>query len=140
MKATHFFKCVSFSFHLFSGGTIGVCYLSAYVVTGKMFPDNSSFYLISLTLGNSLGQFIVPLLFEVFIARYTWSGTFILIAGVTLQCVPCGLVINYSKRYFPKRTSISSDVSSIFCDKSLLTDVVIWMLILNIFLHTATGR
>ena len=115
-----------------------MCYLAAYTVTGKMFQENASFYLISLTLGNSLGQFIVPLLFETFIANYSWSGAFTLIAGVSLQCVPCGVVIHYSKRYFSKVSSTSS--SNAFCDKTLLTDGLIWIVLLNFFLNSLTGR
>ena len=118
---------------------MGICYLTAFVTTGKMFQDNASFYLICLTLGNSLGQFIVPLLFETFIANYSWSGAFILIAGVSLQCVPCGVLIHYSKTYFTKLNTRSSAASSAICDKTLLTDGIIWIVLINFFLNSLTG-
>jgi MFS family permease len=113
--------------------------LAAYIATGKMFPQNASFYLISLTLGNSLGQFIVPLLFETFIAKYSWKGAFILIAGVSLNCVPCGILIHYSKRFFANVDEEQRKRTNAFCDNTLLTDILIWMMLLNFFLNSVTG-
>ncbi|XP_045182497.2 monocarboxylate transporter 3-like isoform X2 [Mercenaria mercenaria] len=125
---------------VFAGVTTGICYLGAFIATGLMFPENASFYLISLTIGNSLGQFIVPLLFETFISQYSWAGAFILIAGVSLQCVPCGIIIHYSKRFFPKVNVSTSPTSNAFCDKSLLSDLVIWLVLLNFILNSTTGN
>ncbi|XP_052227686.1 uncharacterized protein LOC127842295 [Dreissena polymorpha] len=42
--------------------------------------------MIFFTIGSSLGQIVVPNLYEVFIETFALSGAFIMVAGISLQC------------------------------------------------------
>ncbi|KAL4217852.1 hypothetical protein ACF0H5_022591 [Mactra antiquata] len=118
-----------------------LCYLSAFLTVGWIFYSNPGVYLTSLTIGSSLGQFLVPVFYEIFIEKYTWAGAFILLSGISLQCLPIGLMIYYSRDFF-----YISDVREIenskksLCDVSICKDGVIWILLLNIHLLALTGN
>ena len=118
-----------------------VCYLSAFIAISVLFHEDAGLYLVTMSLGSSIGQFIVPLFYEVFIEQYTWSGAFILMAGIALQNVPFGIIVHYSKRYFKtrKKGEETSRLSTI-CDFSVLKDWLIWLLYLNYHLLALTGR
>ncbi|XP_045181810.2 monocarboxylate transporter 9-like [Mercenaria mercenaria] len=121
-----------------SGLALGIQFLAAYVTIGWMFPDSASFYLICLTGGISIGQFIFPLLFELFISQYSWSGAFLCLSAVSLNCIPCGITIHYSSEHFV--TGRDSPKTNAFCDRTLLQDFVIWLLLINFLLYAMTGN
>ncbi|XP_045182466.2 monocarboxylate transporter 6-like [Mercenaria mercenaria] len=116
---------------------MGLCYLASFISVTWMFHENAGIYLVILTLGSSLGQFIVPLLYEIFIEKYTWSGAFILMAGIALQTVPFGVIVHCSKQYFV--TGVG-DKTSTMCDMSVLKDFVIWIILLNFHIAALTGN
>ncbi|XP_053400074.1 monocarboxylate transporter 6-like isoform X2 [Mercenaria mercenaria] len=119
-----------------------VCYLSAFMTVSWVFHENASFYLVSLMVGSSIGQFVIPIFYELFITEYSWSGAFIVIAGFGLQCIPFGLVIHFCKDYFVTGTvqHVKSKKQSSFCDITLLKDFVIWILWINFHLLALTGN
>ncbi|XP_045182648.2 monocarboxylate transporter 13-like isoform X1 [Mercenaria mercenaria] len=121
-----------------SGVAMSINFLSAFMTTSFMFPNSASLFLIILTSGHSIGQFIVPLLYELFISQYSWSGAFILISGISLHYIPCGLVIHCSKDYFVTERKSHTNTSNTFCDKTLLRDVVVWILMMTCLVQYIT--
>ncbi|XP_060576804.1 monocarboxylate transporter 3-like [Ruditapes philippinarum] len=117
-----------------AGTAFGVCLLAAFVTVGWTFSGSTSFFLICLMAGISVGQFTYPLLFETFISQYTWSGTFVLIAGVSMQCIPCGLIVYFSGEYLSKGTEKSETKRNLYCDVTMLKDLVMWIFLVNFVL------
>ena len=116
-----------------------MCYLSSFIAITQIFHEESGPYLVALTLGSSLGQFIVPAFYEIFIEQYSWSGAFILMAGIALQNVPFGVIVYYSKRY--KRTVGNRKSNlSVICDCTVLKDWIIWIVYMNYLLLAQTGN
>jgi dipeptide/tripeptide permease len=89
--------------------------------------------------GISVGQFIYPLLFETFISQYTWSGAFVLIAGVSMQTIPCGLIVYFSGEYLSKATEKSHRKGHSYCDVTMLKDLVMWIFLVNFILIAMAG-
>lgn len=118
-----------------------VNYLASFVTITLIFYEDPGFFLISMTCGTSLGQIVIPLLFELFISQYSWSGAFILLSGVSLNCLQFAMVIHYSKDFFYNGDSMTQKTTkaSDFCDVSLLTDYVIWILWVNCLLLSLSG-
>jgi hypothetical protein len=89
--------------------------------------------------GISLGQFIYPLLFETFISQYTWSGAFVLVAGVSMQTIPCGLIVYFSGEYLSKGAKQSQGKGHSYCDVTMLKDLVMWIFWVNFILIAMAG-
>ncbi|XP_053383049.1 monocarboxylate transporter 3-like [Mercenaria mercenaria] len=125
-----------------TGLAMCVCYFASFVTISLLFYKDPGFYLISMTCGTSLGQFIIPLFFEIFISQYAWSGAFILLSGLCLNCLQFGLIIHFSRDFFYKGNvqNNKSLRASAFCDVSLLTDYLIWILWSNCFLLALTAN
>ncbi|XP_045182836.2 monocarboxylate transporter 13-like [Mercenaria mercenaria] len=121
-----------------AGTAFGLCYLAAFVTVGWMFKNSASFFLICLMAGISIGQFILPLLFESFISQYSWSGAFILVSAVSLNCIPGGLTIHYSDKFFINTKEMSGTKSNANCDVNFLKDIVMWIILVNCLLISMT--
>ncbi|XP_060598100.1 uncharacterized protein LOC132751904 [Ruditapes philippinarum] len=115
-----------------TGSAMSITFLSAFITTSAMFPD-ASLYLIILTSGHSIGQFVIPLLYERFISQYSWSGAFILVSGVSLYYVPFGLLIHCSRGFLDTAEEANKTNSNKCCDTTLTKDIVIWILMMNSF-------
>ena len=55
---------------------MGVLYIVAFIVTSWTFHEKAGVPLVIATVGSSIGQFIIPYLFEIFIAEYGWRGAY----------------------------------------------------------------
>lgn len=121
-----------------------VCYLSGFIVVSWIFPKNPGLPLVCLTLGSSFGQFVVPALFELFIASYTWKGAFILISAIALQCFTFGLIIHDSNAYYVTENdndkSYTQHVKQRELLSSLCSDILIWILLINYLFLALTGK
>jgi hypothetical protein len=118
---------------------MSITFLSAFITTSAMFPD-ASLYLIILTSGHSIGQFVIPLLYERFISQYSWSGAFILVSGVSLHYVPFGLLIHCSRGFLDTAEEANKTNSNKCCDTTMTKDIVIWILMMNSFVLFLTCR
>lgn len=121
------------------------CYLSAFIAVSWIFHDNPGFPLTCLTIGSSLGQFIIPLLFELFISNYAWAGAFILASGLALQCLPCGFILHTSRGYYATddvTTSVYKQEKQSTCEgyATLLKDPLLWIILLDFLLIASTGK
>ncbi|XP_053383060.1 monocarboxylate transporter 13-like [Mercenaria mercenaria] len=124
-----------------TGTAMGICQLCAYLTVTWTFHHNPGLFLVILTFGMSFGQLIGPNMYELFISNYAWSGAFILLAAVSLQLIPFGLVIHLSRYYFVRTSDMSiQEKQRSCCDISLFIDVVIWVLWINFLLLALTGN
>jgi len=123
---------------LCTGTGMGVCYLSAFIMVSWVFHKDPGVPLVCLTVGSSFGQFAIPYMYEVFIEGYGWSGAFVLVSGIALQCVPIGLMMYGSRQYFKIGKSEAAHGKRF--DTSLFTDVLIWILLMNCLLVALTGK
>lgn len=124
---------------------MGVCYLSGTVAVSWMFHADPRFPLSCLSAGAGFGQFILPMLFELFVAEYALSGAFILIAAITLHSVPCGIIMYTSREYYETKQSEEacsdeSHLSTCSTYYSVLCDVLVWILLINNLLLALTGK
>ncbi|XP_045181316.2 monocarboxylate transporter 3-like [Mercenaria mercenaria] len=126
-----------------SGLGMSTCYLSAFISVSWMFHEDPGFPLVCLTIGSSLGQFAIPFLYEYFISEYTWSGAFMLVSGIALQCVPFGVIIYTSREYFVTSDHGSHERKEIpTCEgyMTLLKDFVLWILLFDFLLIALSGN
>ena len=121
---------------------MSTCYLSGFISVSWIFYEDPGFPLVCLTIGSSMGQFAIPFLYEYFISEYTWSGAFVLVSGLALQCVPFGLIIYTSREYFVKDDQTKGEAKdSSTCDgyMALLKDIVLWVLLFDFLLIALSG-
>lgn len=116
-----------------------VCYLSAFITVSWMFYEDPGFPLVCLTIGSSMGQFTFPYLYELLISEYTWSGTFILVSGIALQCVPFGVLIYTSREFYVTNSDETKEAPTCAGYTALLKDVVMWILLVDFLLIALTG-
>jgi hypothetical protein len=122
---------------------MSTCYLSAFISISWIFHEDPGFPLVCLTIGSSLGQFVIPFLYEYFISEYHWSGAFILVSGIALQCIPFGVIIYTSREYFVKSDLNNDDrKESSTCEgyTALLKDIVLWILLFDFLIIALSGN
>lgn len=122
---------------------MSLCYLSSFIVVSRTFYKDPGLPLVCVTIGSSIGQFAFPALFEVLISKFSWSGAFIIVSGVTLHCFPFGLLISLSRDYYATgEDAIDNKNISSKCDNfvSLLTDVLVCIILINCLLLALTGK
>ena len=87
------------------------------------------------------GQFVLPALYELLIATYTWSGAFLVVSSIALQCLPFGLIIHSARDYYVTGNEDDETVTSSKSDtySSLMSDVLIWIILGNCLLVALTG-
>jgi hypothetical protein len=78
---------------------------------------------------------------QVFITEFDWSGAYMLLAGIALNCAACGILIHCSSGFFHKgeNQDMESSFCNRICDKTLLTDPILLMTLLNVLLLATTG-
>ena len=83
-------------------GGLAMCinYLSAFVSIGWTFRENRKSALALLTMGWTIGQIAYPYIAQYLVEKISWNGTFIILSGFILNCIPCGLLLHYSKQFF----------------------------------------
>ncbi|XP_052812276.1 monocarboxylate transporter 3-like [Mya arenaria] len=135
-----------------AGTGLCTCYLAAFIAISWIFRSDAGFALVCLTAGSSVGQFFMPLVIEACISRYTWSGAYIVISALPLQCLACGLLIHSSSEFYvTSNTSADGDQAgktdndkktnrSKGAFRSLLTDVTILLLLVTYFMMSLTGN
>ena len=117
------------------------CYLGGFIVVSWIFYKDPGFPLVCLTIGSSVGQFVLPALYELLIATYTWSGAFLVVSSIALQCLPFGLIIHSARDYYVTGNEDDETVTISKGDtySSLMSDVLIWIILGNCLLVALTG-
>ena len=121
---------------------MGICYLAPFIVANLTFKEGAGVALVFLTTGSSIGQFIFPYTYEILISQYGWSGAFILLSGLALQCAPAAVLIYGSRDLMTSYDDVKHKQSGCVmcgCDWQLFRQAVGVLLVLNCFLLTGTG-
>ena len=102
------------------GITMGVNYLSAFITVSWMFREDRKTALGLLTMGWAFGQITFPYVSQYLLEAYRWNGSFIIMSGIILNCVPCGILMHKSRKYFlavkPSASKLRNTVKSCLQD------------------------
>lgn len=120
-----------------------VCFLSVFIVVSWLFHEDPGLALVSVTIGGSVGQCIMPLIFDVIVSTYALPNAFILVSAIALQCIPCGLLLRGIERPRVRTNDVSvknvtsSTISTLY---RLLSDVLVMLVLTNSFFVSLTGK
>ena len=130
-----------------TGLGLSINYLAPFITASLVFHENAGVPLVFLTTGSSIGQFIFPYAYEIFISEYGWSGAYILVAAIALHCVPAGLFVHVSSDYMKaieEQPKTQNDDTKNCCrclpGLALLLDFKILLILTICFLLASTGR
>ena len=121
---------------------MGICYLTPFIVANLTFKEGAGVALVFLTTGSSIGQFIFPYMYEILISEYGWSGAFVLLSGLALQCAPPAVLIYVSRALMTSYDDVKQKrpgCTMCDCDWKLFRQVVVLLLVFNCFLLAGTG-
>lgn len=91
-----------------AGAAMSIPFLSAFITVGWSFKGNRKTVLAVLTLGSTAGQMSFPYIAQFLVDNFRWNGSLLLLSGIILNCVPCGLLLHMSRHVFDKGTSSST--------------------------------
>lgn len=113
--------------------------MSSSIVINWTFVNNRKFALSILSLGATIGQTVMPYLTNALIEEYSWRGCLVVLGALSyFTCIPCGLIIHYSKEFFhkgEKSNNRSNDASYM----SFLTDSAFIVFIVALFVFILVG-
>ena len=128
---------------LFTGFGMCICYLCAFITVSWIF-HNAGAPLAFVTVGNSIGQFVFPYVYDALIKEYGWYGTFQLVGAITLHCIPIGVLFYTSRRFYRRNVddggSNKHTAAQTPANVSILKDPVILLFVVNVYLFSATGK
>ncbi|KAL4237504.1 hypothetical protein ACF0H5_002219 [Mactra antiquata] len=120
------------------GLSMSINYLSGFVAVGWTFFSSRRAALSFLTMATAVGQAFLPNVADALISEYSWTGLFIISAGIMLNGIPCGLVLHLSKTYFYKeQPSTSSDAKVCQFQSKLDVAFILLVILCTIFSGTA---
>jgi hypothetical protein len=74
---------------------LSICYLVPFAVVGSLYKIDAGLQITLLTAAGSLGHMVLSQIYGGLLNYYHWSGAFIILAGIALQRLPCGLTFHY---------------------------------------------
>ena len=123
-----------------SGTGMCVCYLCSYVTVSWIFHTNPGVPLVFLTVGSSVGQLLLPYLYEIFISEFGWKGAFSLMGAITLNCLPIGILIHMSRKFCLTGSDTQSGKTTGLIDITLYKDPVIMLFVFNCLVFILTSK
>ena len=122
---------------LVGGISLCVVFLSTYFTVSRMFQKNTKFYLAIVSIGWTLGPMIFPTFTDLLVREFKWSGSLIILSGIILNGIPCGLLFYTSRNYFRngKTTNMSFKDSVI----AGMKDYVFLIYLVGFFLYLFVG-
>ncbi|XP_060598099.1 monocarboxylate transporter 3-like [Ruditapes philippinarum] len=119
------------------GAGLSIGFMAPFAVVGLLYKTDASFPIALLTVAGSVGQMAMPQIYRVLLDLYHWSGAFILLAGIALHGLPCGVIIQYSNDIFIKENN--SNTNSGTCCKKLCFDPVTLLFLVIVLLIFASS-
>lgn len=116
-----------------SGAAFGVVYMGPFVVAGDVFDSHKAAVIGFVSIGSSLGQFTMSYLMEICIEKYDWNGALLILGGICLNAVPCGMLMVIIKQS-PAHTGtskVSASAKQSLFKVALFKDKLFWLLLLN---------
>ena len=123
---------------------MGCAYIVPFFVVPETFQSSSS--VILLTVGSSIGQIVLPFIFEYTLSEFGLSGCLLIVGAISLNTVPCGLVIHcilrrYSQKCVEKPTKINEKGPKLWQSfKAVFHDKCVCLFLMSCFLCTFTGK
>ena len=120
-----------------AGLSLCVVFLSTFVTVSWMFQRNTKFYLAIVSMGWTIGQMVFPTFSDFLVRQLQWNGSLIILSGVILNGIPCGLLFYTSRNYF--RVNQPSNMS--FKDSIIasMKDYVFILYLVGFFLFLFVG-
>lgn len=82
-----------FTFGIFAGFGLSLCYVAAVVIVAYYFDKKRSFATGLSVCGSGIGTFIFAPLTQVLIDEYGWRGTTLILSGMFLNMTVCGMLM-----------------------------------------------
>lgn len=82
-----------FTFGIFAGFGLSLCYVAAVVIVAYYFDKRRSFATGLSVCGSGIGTFIFAPLTQILIDEYGWRGTTLILSGVFLNMTVCGMLM-----------------------------------------------
>ncbi|KAL4224877.1 hypothetical protein ACF0H5_015573 [Mactra antiquata] len=118
---------------ILSGASFGIVYMGPFVIAGDIFEGYKSAIIGFVSIGSSLGQFTMSSIMELCIEEYEWNGALLIIGGICLNTIPCGMLMVLANKYSSKKKSEQPSASakqSLF-KIGLFKQKLFWLLMLN---------
>jgi MFS family permease len=116
-----------------SGAAFGVVYMAPFVVAGDISPNHKTAVIGFVSIGSSLGQFTMSYFMELCIEKYGWNGALLVLGGICLNAVPCGMlmVISSNSAKSDKNAKTSASAKRSLFKPALFKEKLFWLLLLN---------
>ena len=119
---------------------MGLLYLGSFITISWTFHENPGVPLVIVTIGSSVGQFVIPYIYEILISQYGWPGAFQLISGIALNSVIFGVIVFTSRRFYVTGSDDTAISVTKLCDVTLLKDGMILFILSACLNLAATGN
>ncbi|CAI9727542.1 monocarboxylate transporter 5-like isoform X1 [Octopus vulgaris] len=104
-----------------SGTGCSLIYISTNTALAYHFPNTGRILISLITLGESFGLIIFPSFVSYLIDIYSWQGSFLVLGGTVLNCLPLGLIFSTKTEYFKSRKQSNKESSKNDINKKKLT-------------------
>ncbi|KAK6962624.1 monocarboxylate transporter 5 [Biomphalaria glabrata] len=106
-----------FTCGIMAGVGFGLIYLPAIVCVAQYFEKKRSFATGLAVCGSGFGTFILAPITEMLVAEYSWRGAMLIMGGIILNVVACGIIFRPLEQEFPgSDKGSSSDDSDTPCE------------------------
>lgn len=92
-SAANTMEMLFLTFGIISGFGLSLCYVAAVVVVAYYFDKKRSFATGLSVCGSGIGTFLFPPFIQYLLEKYDWRGTVLIVAGIFLNMVICGLLM-----------------------------------------------
>lgn len=82
-----------FTFGIFAGFGLSLCYVAAVVIVAYYFDKRRSFATGLSVCGSGIGTFLFAPLTQIMIDEYGWRGTTLILSGMFLNMTVCGMLM-----------------------------------------------
>lgn len=90
---TNSMEMLIFTFGVIAGFGLSLCYVAAVVIVAYYFDKRRSFATGLSVCGSGIGTFIFAPLTQYLLAKYTWRGTTLILAGLFFNLAVCGCLM-----------------------------------------------
>ncbi|CAL1531968.1 unnamed protein product [Lymnaea stagnalis] len=101
-----------FTSGIMAGVGFGLIYLPAIVCVAQYFEKRRSFATGLAVCGSGFGTFILAPITEMLVHEYKWQGAMLILGGVILNVVACGIIFRPLERPFPTSEREISEMES----------------------------
>ncbi|OQV12833.1 putative Monocarboxylate transporter 12 [Hypsibius exemplaris] len=120
-------------FGAISGLGLGITYAPSFGILALYFDKRKTAATAACSIGIGVGMLLIPPLERLMISSLTWRGATLILAGITLNMVPCSLLFTEHEQAKPKAAPSFSQSA----DVSLFKKMSFYVVLANFFLMGA---